>query len=199
VRSARLTAASVTRHALQGFLDCATQPAQFMPPIERRTARAFVFMAAIVALRRVVSRYQRQTTWLLPGLRIRLAASGWPFCHSAKQLSRRNTAHSPIPPGCGPRTAESPSGKLHRPPAFRQIFRFIEHDQILHAWINSMLAGVQYRQMQVPPQNTSPMSSLPPLLAALQQPATYAHPCREIVHLETHISHVFLPAITPTS
>ena len=32
----------------------------------------------------------------------------------------------------------------------------------------------------------------PPLLAALQQPAAYTHPCREIVHLETHISHVFL-------
>ncbi len=31
-----------------------------------------------------------------------------------------------------------------------------------------------------------------PLLAALQQAATYAHPCQEIVHLETHISHVFL-------
>ena len=55
-----------------------------------------------------------------------------------------------------------------------------------------MVAGVQYRQMQEPPQNTSPMPSLPPLLAALQQPATYAHPCREVVHLETYISHVFL-------
>ena len=31
-----------------------------------------------------------------------------------------------------------------------------------------------------------------PLQAALQQAAAYAHPCREIVHLETHISHVFL-------
>ena len=32
----------------------------------------------------------------------------------------------------------------------------------------------------------------PPLLAALHQAATYAHPCREIAHLETHISRVFL-------
>ena len=31
-----------------------------------------------------------------------------------------------------------------------------------------------------------------PLLAALHQAATYAHPCREIAHLETHISRVFL-------
>jgi len=31
-----------------------------------------------------------------------------------------------------------------------------------------------------------------PLLAALQQPATYSHPAGEIVHLETYISHVFL-------
>ncbi len=30
------------------------------------------------------------------------------------------------------------------------------------------------------------------LLAALQQPAAYAHPCQTIEHLETHISHVFL-------
>ena len=34
--------------------------------------------------------------------------------------------------------------------------------------------------------------SLSPLLAALQQPATYAHPAGEVVHLETHISHIFL-------
>ncbi len=34
--------------------------------------------------------------------------------------------------------------------------------------------------------------SPPPLLAALQQPAAYTHPAGEIVHLETHISHVFL-------
>ena len=31
-----------------------------------------------------------------------------------------------------------------------------------------------------------------PLLAALQQAAAYAHPAAEIVHLETHISHIFL-------
>ena len=31
-----------------------------------------------------------------------------------------------------------------------------------------------------------------PLLAALLQPAAYAHPAGEVVHLETHISHVFL-------
>lgn len=30
------------------------------------------------------------------------------------------------------------------------------------------------------------------LLAALQQSTAYAHPCQEIDHLETHISHVFL-------
>ena len=30
------------------------------------------------------------------------------------------------------------------------------------------------------------------MLAALQQPAAYPHACGEIVHLETHISHVFL-------
>ena len=56
-----------------------------------------------------------------------------------------------------------------------------------------MVAGVHYRQMQ----ESSTILSLmpltpPPLLAALQQPAAYTHPCREIVHLETHISHVFL-------
>src|SRR4030066_919885 len=39
----------------------------------------------------------------------------------------------------------------------------------------------------------TPMALSPsPLQAALQQAAAYAHPCREIVHLETHISHVFL-------
>ena len=30
------------------------------------------------------------------------------------------------------------------------------------------------------------------MLAALQQPTAYSHPCGEIAHLETHISHVFL-------
>ena len=34
--------------------------------------------------------------------------------------------------------------------------------------------------------------SQPSLLVALQQAATYAHPADDIVHLETHISHVFL-------
>jgi aminoglycoside phosphotransferase family enzyme/predicted kinase len=34
--------------------------------------------------------------------------------------------------------------------------------------------------------------SLAPMLAALQQPAAYPHPVDQIVHLETHISHVFL-------
>jgi len=34
--------------------------------------------------------------------------------------------------------------------------------------------------------------SHPPLIAALQQPAAYSHPAGEVVHLETHISHVFL-------
>jgi uncharacterized protein len=34
--------------------------------------------------------------------------------------------------------------------------------------------------------------SLSPLLAVLQQPAAYPHPAGEIVHLETHISHLFL-------
>jgi uncharacterized protein len=35
-------------------------------------------------------------------------------------------------------------------------------------------------------------TTLAPMLAALQQPAAYLHPADQIVHLETHISHVFL-------
>jgi len=34
--------------------------------------------------------------------------------------------------------------------------------------------------------------SLSPLLAACNNQRTYAHPAGEVVHLETHISHIFL-------
>lgn len=51
-----------------------------------------------------------------------------------------------------------------------------------------MLTGTQLWQLQVS-ENTLAQKSL---LEALLQPAAYPHPAGEIVHLETHISHIFL-------
>lgn len=54
-----------------------------------------------------------------------------------------------------------------------------------------MVAGVLSRQIQAPKKAFMPLSPSP-LLAALLRPAAYPDAAGKIVHLETHISHVFL-------
>jgi hypothetical protein len=114
----------------------ATQPAQFMPPIERRTARAFVFMAAIVTLRRVVSRYQREAKGLFPSLRIR-SASLWlallPLHEAVISAEIQHIIRSLLAATHGSRDLLQTDFTGHQ--FLRRIFRFIEHNQILHVWI----------------------------------------------------------------